>query len=121
ESRIRKKHWKRWGPYLSVPHCRSERYGPQRFQCFFRMRASSSRRSSLVWFRGTLGHPPAECFRLWSHFSWITTALTPERVPVPASPAGARLISCIGCRKPHFGSEFLTRRLLLARPLLMPG
>src|ERR1700687_4477894 len=32
------------------------------------MRASSSRRSSVVWIRGIVGRPSAESFRLWSHF-----------------------------------------------------
>src|SRR5713101_575423 len=52
-----------------------------------------------------------ESFRLWSHFSWITAALTWERVLVPASPVGAKLTSCIGCRRPHFGSEYLYTKI----------
>jgi len=42
----------------------------------------------VVWIRGMLGRPPAESFRLWSHFSRITAALTSDRVPVPATSRG---------------------------------
>ena len=70
QSRERTAHWKRWGPYLSErawgtvredyspygkaweylshDHARSLRYGPQRFQCFFRAPDSVMRISSCV-------------------------------------------------------------------------
>src|SRR6202045_3570093 len=76
------------------------------------MRASSSRRSSVVWVRGMVGWPSrAKVSGYGRTFPRKTAALTSERVPVPASPAGTRLTSCIGCRKPHFGSEYLCTKI----------
>src|SRR5467141_2559485 len=76
------------------------------------MRASSSRRSSVVWFRGMVGWPSrAKVSGYGRTFPRKTAALTSERVPVPASPAGAKVTSCIGCRKPHFGSEYLYTKI----------
>src|SRR6202045_699007 len=76
------------------------------------MRASSSRRSSVVWVRGMVGWPSrAKVSGYGRTFPRKTAALTSERVPVPASPAGTRLTSCLGCRKPHFGSEYLCTKI----------
>ena len=55
-----------------------------------------------------LGRPPAESFRLWSHFSWITAALTSDRVPVPASP-GRHPELIDGMQENAFGWQLYTK------------
>src|SRR5216684_101555 len=70
------------------------------------MRASSRRRSSVVWILGIVGRPPQK-FTLWSHFYSAPASLESAGVLVPASPAGVRMLPCMGCRRLHFGSRSL--------------